>query len=405
MHPSEEIRGTKTKLLAGKQIILGVTGSIAAVQTIQLSREFIRHGADVIPVMSPAATRIIHPDALYFATGHQPICELSGDTEHVRYCGKTKSPADLYLLCPCTANTLSKIAYGIDDTAVTTFATTALGSNIPLVIVPAMHQSMYDHVIVKQNIDLLRKKGLLFIDPNLESNKAKLASIEMITHETIRLLGNHIYDGTHVLIIGGSSCEPIDTVRCICNTSSGKTALALATTAYHQGAEVELWYGSSQQQVPTFIKDVKRFSSVKDVEEMIQDRDLSTVDLIIVCAALSDYLPEKTNEKIPSEKKELNIICHPAPNILSLIRKKAPQVPLVGFKLESNEKTLIKKAEDLRARHHLTLVVANTTSNLSTEDGSVHLIGEKGQIKKINGTKNDIAMEILCFLHETIHHD
>jgi len=405
MHPSEEIRGTKTKLLAGKQIVLGVTGSIAAVQTIQLSRELIRHGADVIPVMSPAATRIIHPDALYFATGHQPICELSGDTEHVRYCGKTKSPADLYLLCPCTANTLSKIAHGIDDTAVTTFATTALGSNIPLVIVPAMHQSMYDHGIVKQNIDLLRKKGLLFIDPSLESNKAKLASIDMITQEIIRILGSHTYDGIHVLIIGGSTCEPIDSVRCICNTSSGKTALAFATTAYHQGAHVTLWYGPSQQHIPSFIKDVTRFSSVKDVVDLIQNKDLSKFDIIIVCAALSDYLPEVTLEKIPSEKKELNILCHPAPNILSLIRKKAPKVPLVGFKLENNEDTLLKKAEDLRERHHLTLVVANTTSNLSKDHGTVHLIGEHDQIKKITGTKNDIAIEVLFFLHETIHHD
>lgn len=405
MHPSDEIRGTKTTLLTGKRIILGVTGSIAAVQTIQLSRELIRNGADVIPVMSPMANRIIHPDALFFATGHQPICELSGDTEHVSYCGKTKNPADLYLLCPCTANTLSKIAHGIDDTAVTTFATTALGSNIPLVIVPAMHQSMYDHVIVKQNIDLLRKKGVRFIDPFLESNKAKLASIERITHETIRILGSHTYDGIHVLIIGGSTCESIDTVRCICNASSGKTALSLATTAYHQGADVELWYGSSQQPIPSFITDVSRFSSVKDVEEMIQNRDISTFDIIIVCAALSDYIPVETTGKIPSEKKELNILCHPAPNILSLIRKVVPQVPLVGFKLENNEDILLKKAEDLRKKHQLTLVVANTTSNLCIDHGSVHLIGEKGKTKKITGTKTKIAMDILSFLHETIYND
>ena len=122
MHPADEIRGSKSKKLSKKRIILGVTGSIASVETIKLSRELIRHGADVIPVMSPSATKIIHPDAIWFATGNKPIIELTGATEHVSYCGLVKNPADLLLISPCTANTISKIAHGIDDTSITTFA-------------------------------------------------------------------------------------------------------------------------------------------------------------------------------------------------------------------------------------------------------------------------------------------
>jgi phosphopantothenoylcysteine decarboxylase/phosphopantothenate--cysteine ligase len=168
MHPVDEIRGIKSKKLTNKKIILSVTGSIAAVETIKLSRELIRHGAEIIPVMSQNATKIIHPDALWFATGNKPIIQLTGATEHVTLCGKVKNPIDLQLICPCTANTISKIALGIDDTTVTTFATTALGSEIPIIIVPAMHISMYKHPILQKNIKNCKKIGIKFIDPIIE---------------------------------------------------------------------------------------------------------------------------------------------------------------------------------------------------------------------------------------------
>src|SRR4030043_1599112 len=180
MHPVEDIRGSKSQLLKEKIIILAVTGSIAAVETIKLARELIRHGAEIIPVMSPAATKIIHPDSLWFATGKKPVIKLSGATEHVSYCGQVKNPSDMLLICPCTANTISKIAYGIDDTSVTTFATTAIGSKIPVIIVPAMHLSMYNHKIIQKNIQKLKKIDITFIEPYIEKNKAKIQDINKI---------------------------------------------------------------------------------------------------------------------------------------------------------------------------------------------------------------------------------
>ena len=152
MHPADEVWGSKSSRLSNKRIVLGLTGSIAAVECVKISRELIRHGAEVIPVMTNAAKKIIHPDALWFATGNKPIIELSGATEHVSLCGRVKKPTDLLLICPCTSNTISKIAHGIDDTSVTTFATTAIGSNVPIAIVPAMHISMFDHKIIQSNI-------------------------------------------------------------------------------------------------------------------------------------------------------------------------------------------------------------------------------------------------------------
>jgi len=169
MHPADEIRGVKSKRLFKKKIVLGITGSIAAVESVKLSRELIRHGAEVFPVMTQSATKIIHPDSLEFSSGNKPIIELTGKTEHVSFCGRVKEPADLFIISPCTANTISKIAHGIDDTAVTTFATTAIGSGIPILIVPAMHLSMVSNSLnhpskeVKPNWQILgRSLQMLF---------------------------------------------------------------------------------------------------------------------------------------------------------------------------------------------------------------------------------------------------
>ena len=200
MHPVYEIKESKDTLLKNKKIVLAITGSIAAVETVKLSRELIRHGAEVIPVMTKSATKIIHPDALWFATGNKPILELTGATEHVSYLGRVKKPADLLLISPATANTISKISHGIDDTTVTTFVTTAIGSKIPIIIVPAMHLSMYDHKIIQKNIENLKNIGVNFIEPNIEKNKAKLPSIEKIVSKVIKTIGKNDYENKKVLV-------------------------------------------------------------------------------------------------------------------------------------------------------------------------------------------------------------
>src|SRR5512137_1919593 len=137
-------RMTAVQTLAGKQIVVGVTGSIAAVEIVKLIHSLRRCGAVVQAVMSEAATGIISPDSIVYASGRPAITRISGMVEHVMYCGERGS-ADLLLIAPCTANTISKIACGIDDTPVTTFATTALGSGIPVILVHAMHHSMFLH--------------------------------------------------------------------------------------------------------------------------------------------------------------------------------------------------------------------------------------------------------------------
>ncbi len=394
MHPVEDIGGSKSKLLKGKVIVLGVTGSIAAVETIKLARELIRHGAEIIPVMSQAATKIIHSDSLWFATGKKPIVELSGATEHVSYCGQVKNPADMLLICPCTANTISKIAYGIDDTSVTTFATTAIGSKIPVVIVPSMHLSMYDHKIIQKNINKLKKLDITFIEPFIEKNKAKMPDIDKIVANVIRIIGKKDLTRKKILIIGGPTSEKIDDVRVISNRSSGKTAVFLAKNAFYRGADVELWYGAGSEPVPDYIKKTS-IISVNDILKLVQTKNLKIYDSIIVCSAISDYIPIKQKGKISSDKEKLIVELKKAPKIISLLRKKAPKSKIIGFKVEDKKDKLPDKAINLLKKNSLDFVIGNTISGFDGQENEIWIFDKKGKSIHKKGKKENLTNIIL----------
>ena len=399
MHPADEIRGAKSKILFKKRIILAVTGSIAAVETIKLARELIRHGADVYPVMSPSATKIIHPDSLWYATGKKTIIDLTCDTEHVSFCGKVEKPVDLLLICPCTANTISKIARGIDDTSVTTFATTAIGSGIPILIVPAMHISMYDHKIVQKNIEKCKKIGIKFIEPLIEKNIAKMVEIDEIVSNVIREIGKKDLVKNKILIIGGPTAEKIDDIRVITNRSSGKTALSLVKNAFFRGADVELWYGLGKETIPNYIKKVN-FESINDLEKLFIKRNLKEFDVIILCAALSDYIQKKQKGKIPSGKEKFVLEMFPATKIISNIRKKAPKSKIIGFKVEENKTNLKEKAMNLLKKNNLDFVVANLIAGFNYDQNEIWIFDKKGKSIYKKGKKEKLADYILDIINQ-----
>jgi phosphopantothenoylcysteine decarboxylase/phosphopantothenate--cysteine ligase len=394
MHPVEDIRGSKSKLLKDKVIVLGITGSIAAVETVKLARELIRHGAEIIPVMTQSATKIIHSDSLWFATGNKPIVELTGATEHVSYCGQTKNPADMLLICPCTANTISKIAYGIDDTSVTTFATTAIGSKIPVLIVPSMHLSMYDHKIIQENIKKLKKLDITFIEPFIEKNKAKMPDIEKIVANVIRRIGKKDLTNKKILIIGGPTSEKIDDVRVISNRSSGKTAVFLAKNAFFRGADVELWYGLGSEQVPDYIKKTDIFS-VNDILKLVKTKNLKIYDSIIVCSAISDYIPTAQKGKISSDKQKLTIEFKKAPKIISFLRKKAPKSKIIGFKVEDKKDKLKNKSLNLLKNNKLDFVIGNTISGFEGDENEIWIFDKTGKSAHKKGKKENLTNIIL----------
>lgn len=389
MHPSEGIRSAKSRLLEGKRIVLGITGSIAAVECFELARELIRHGADVQAVMSPEAMRLVTPDAMHFATGHEVITALDGRTQHVDLLGDYDDHADLLLISPCTANTLSKMALGIDDTAVTTMATVAIGGGIPVLVAPAMHASMLNHPAVRKNMDSLRDMGVEFIGPRMEEKKAKVAPVEEIVASTIRRLGPMDLAGRRVLVIGGASEEPIDDVRVITNRSTGETAVQLAVAAWLRGADVELLSGRMSYPVPSFVTK-REFRRVADLLDMVGERDV-----VIVPAALSDYAPAPSEGKVSSSLEALEIKLTPVPKVLPALRPGARF--LVGFKAEVglSEDELLLRARRRLEEHGLDLIVANDLGDVSKGRTKAFILRPDGSHERYEGTKSGLADRIL----------
>ena len=161
-------------------IVLCVTGSIAATESIKLAREFRRNDMDVKCFMSDAACEIIHPNAMEFATGSEVITKLTGKIEHVKY-----AQEDLILVAPATANTISKFAHKIADDAISTLLITAYGHDTPIIFVPSMHDSMYR--AIEENIDKIKQEGsATFINPRMDEGKAKFPSKDDIVLESLR---------------------------------------------------------------------------------------------------------------------------------------------------------------------------------------------------------------------------
>lgn len=382
VHPVENLRGTLSSHLAGRRIVLGVTGSIGAVKCVELARELIRHGADVVPVMTAGATRILHPDALEFATGHKPVTQLTGAVEHVALLGDVPGKADLLLIAPATANTVAKVALGIDDTPVTTCATVAIGTGTPIVVAPAMHEAMLDHPIVAEHArTLVDRLGVTWVEPMREEKKAKLADVEAIAEAVIaRLAQLHgPLAGQRALVVSGATAEPIDPVRVLTNRSSGRTGYILATELRRLGAEVELWHGVGTEPVPDALAPfTRRFTTHAELLAMASKAKLAGVSQVWMPAAIGDYGAKPAKAKIPSGQKALDLHLTPLPKVIETLRRKAPKATLVAFKAETDADGLMERAAERRRRYKADFVVANLAASFGAEDTTLHLVDARG---------------------------
>lgn len=391
MHPSEGIYCAKSKALDGKKIVLGITGSIAAIQSFELARELMRHGAKVYPVMSQDATKFITATALHFATGNEVVVDIDGRTQHVSYMGEYEGHADLLLISPCTSNTISKIATGICDTSVTTMAAVAMGTEVPVIIVPAMNLAMYENPAVQRNVEFLKSVGVSFVGPEIAGKKARNADSQEIVEAVIATLGDHKLSGKRVLVIGGATQEKIDDVRLISNISSGESALELAIAARRQGADVELWHAAMSASIPNFL-NVTKFTSVSDLLRLISDE--KQYDLVLVPAALSDYGLAKLDGKLSSDLTDVSLKLIKLPKVLPLLRKSAKF--LVGFKAECvGGEELIERAKCRLDEYALDLIVANNIYDVTDGHTKSVLIQKDGQKVFFEGTKKELANVIL----------
>ena len=389
MHPADHLRGSKSDKLSGRKIVLGVTGSIAAVECVKLCRELIRNGAEVHVVMSKDAQTIVHPWALEFASGNPVTTQIDGRVQHVSLCGDVPDKADLLLVAPATANTISKIAFGIDDTPVTTCATTALGGDMPVIVIPAMHGSMMAHKIVLENIEKLKRIGVKFLMPKMEESKAKMPSIDYIVSSVIAVVGKRDLSGKKVLVIAGSTEEPVDDIRVITNRSSGETGVELARAAYERGAEVELWMGRCEVELPEYIK-TSRFTSFASLAAMTKK---IRHHIVLFPAAVSDYSPKKVEGKISSDKDRLTVVLKKNPKLIDKMRRRF----VVGFKaqIKMSDDELRKAALELATRSKCSLVVANSIENVKKGLTKVLVVSRDGSAESLEGTKFEVADMII----------
>ncbi len=394
-HPTLWIEGHKSSSLIGKTIVLGVTGSIGAVRVVELARELIRNGAKVHAVMTDAARHILHPDALHYATGNSVITELRGRVEHVEFCG-LKGRADILLIAPATANTIGKIASGIDDTTVTSFATTAIGSGIPLILVPAMHESMYKHPAVVENIIKLKTWGLFIVGPKLEEGIAKIASNEEILLEVERALGEKSLENKKVIITSGSTAEILDPIRILTNRASGKTGRELALEAYRRGADVTVVH-RNRLNIPG-IREILVESAAEMTDAVLSELKKG-YDILISEAAIADYTAEPSTEKIKSGE-ELVLKLKPTRKLIKECRKRYSDLMIIGFKAETGvgREELLRRATVTLEGSKLDLIAANDVGKggMGTEENELYLIGrKKGEPKHISGNKRKLAASII----------
>jgi phosphopantothenoylcysteine decarboxylase/phosphopantothenate--cysteine ligase len=366
------IRGSVSNKLEGRRIFLGITGSIAAVECVKLARQLIRHGADVVAVMSNEACRFLPAESMKFATGREVITQLSGMAEHTQ-------DGDMLLIAPCTANTISKIALGIADNAVTTFALAFEGK---ILVAPSMHLPMYENVVTQENIKRCRERGIHFIPPKIEEGKAKMADVEAIVEEVIRAFGDK---SGKILIIGGATYQPIDDVRGITNRSTGKMAAAIAMEAYERGMDVMLW---ASFDAPDFIPS-RRFVSVEDLKNMVEE-ETEKYDAVINCAAISDFVVDKQEGKIKGGQ-EMVIHLKPSPRINPLLSKIGKKV--IAFKL--GEENVLEEARNLLMKEKLDYVVANRIESIGSDTTKIWIVGKEGVLEEAEGRKREVAKKII----------
>lgn len=412
--PTRDIYCTEGEELVGTRIVLCVTGSVAAYKAIDVARLMVKHGAEVYAVMSHGTSRIfLSQEMMKWATGNDVVTELTGNLEHISLADRDTT--DIVIVYPCTANTVGKLASGIDDTVVTSVLTVALGSNIPIVICPAMHEAMYYNKIIQENIKKLKTNGVIFLEPRIEQGKAKLiAANELLQYVQDSQIGkrNKKLGGMSVLITAGSTAEYIDPIRVIMNMSSGKMGMSLAKEAHARGAGVTLVYGHGSVDPGSYLHapniEIHRVNTAQEMfESVMYELTEKRFDVVILTSATSDFsIAKRWNNKIDSSLDKVEITLVPINKIISNVKKVCKHdVFLIGFKAEYNvePKVLIEKAYSKLHESGADLIIANDVGKRNTGFGSdnneVYIIDRQNNATHLPiQTKDKISAQIFDFI-------
>lgn len=409
-HISKEIIGIHSNILKGKKIVLCITASVAAYKAIDLSRMLMRNGAEVYPVMSKSTkSRLLTEEIMNWATGNKTVSELTSDLEHIALANYGKS--DFVVVYPCTANTLGKFAHGIEDNPVTTVLSVAFGSRIPIVIAPAMHEAMYENIIISENVKKLKSLGVSILEPSITEDKAKVISAEKIVRFVIDKIGikkGKMTSGINVLVTAGSTVEYIDSVRILTNLSSGKMGLNIAQQCLDKCFNVTFVYGHGFLNIPDDPRmNIIRIRTTEEMLKVVKERILNEKQHIVFhAAAVADFSILHSSKKMPNKMDTRNgtktIKLVPTTKIVDKIKQFDNKIFLVAFKAEYgiSKELLIKRALAKLNECNGDLIVANDLSRKGCDFGSdtneAYIIDKEKDIIHIPlESKKEIARDLI----------
>jgi phosphopantothenoylcysteine decarboxylase / phosphopantothenate---cysteine ligase len=345
-------------VLHGRRIVLGVSGGIAAYKSVEVCRRLVDAGAHVIPVMTAGAKHFLGETTLS-ALASEPVQTSLWDESHPIPHTSLGQTADLVLVAPATARVLGAYAAGLSTDLLTN---TLLATRAPVVVCPAMHTEMWEHPAVADNIAVLRRRGVVIVEPESgrlaggDIGTGRLASPESIVAAVERTLGPKDLAGLQMIVTAGGTREPIDAVRVIANRSSGKQGYAIAAEASRRGAHVSLI--STVDLAPPAGVDVMIVETAQQMQTAVE-KLAPTADIVVMAAAVADFRPVHRHDgKIKKEGGVPDIVLEPTPDILAGLGAVKPAgQTLVGFAAETAD--LVANAESKLRRKNLDLVVAN----------------------------------------------
>ncbi len=389
-------------MLAGRRVLLGVTGGISAYKAAHLARSIEAAGATVTVVMSESATRFVGPDtfsALTSGSVHTSLWEGRGEVLHVRLAHET----DLVVVAPATANLLAKVATGLADDLLTAVLLEYRGE---IVMAPAMHTGMWEHPATQGNVEILRTRGVRFVGPESgplahgDEGMGRMAEPEAIVEEATTVLAGSSgdLDGVVVVVTAGPTYEAIDPVRFIGNHSSGKMGVAIASEARRRGADVRLVLGPGTVPPPPGV-EVERVTSAEEMRAAVM-KQLDEADVVVMAAAVADFRPERAAaEKIKRREGPPTLALEPTPDLLlEVVDARRPGVVVVGFAAETSDVEAAGRTK--LASKGVDLLIANQVGRPGTGFGSdtddaavIDAAGDTVPLRR--WTKRELANEIL----------
>jgi phosphopantothenoylcysteine decarboxylase/phosphopantothenate--cysteine ligase len=385
--------------VAGRRIVLGVSGGIAAYKAVEVCRRLVDAGAHVAPILTPNATKFVGI-ATFSAVASEPALTSLYDSGEPSPHTRLGQSADLIVIAPATARLISAYATGNSEGLLTA---TLLATRAPVLLCPAMHTEMWEHRAVQDNLEVLRRRGVHVLEPEVghlaggDVGAGRLPEPAAIVRAAQAVLAPQDMKGVRVLVTAGGTREAIDAVRVITNRSSGKQGHAIAEDAAARGATVTL-VTTTDRPVPRGIERVPVASAADMQAAVLAHRDAS--DVIVMAAAVADFRPAAPAPgKLKKEAGVPHIVLEPTDDILrGLGEAKRPGQILVGFAAETDD--VAANALGKLQRKNLDLIVANDVGapgvGFDHDTNAATLIGADGPILDIPlSSKHDVARALL----------